>query len=262
MNTASAYPSEGDTGSPAPAPQRRVIDAPTRALHWLLALSFSGAYLSAESERGHLLHITLGYTALGLVLARLLWALLGPRRVQASVWWGKVRTLPAQLQAWRQGRGSVPAGFQALNAVLVLGLLATLMLATLSGMGLELEWWSARAEWLDEAMEEGHELMGNLVLALALAHIGLVLGVSLLRRQNLAGPMLSGKAPGRGPDLVQRNGGLLAALIIAAVLGFWAWQWQQDSPLGAGPDRDRASSSQGHAEAKAGSHDDDDDDDD
>jgi hypothetical protein len=110
-------------------------------------------------------------------------------------------------------------------------------------------------------MEEGHELVGNLVLALALAHIGLVLGVSLLRRQNLAGPMLNGKAPGRGPDLVQRNGGLLAALIIAAVLGFWAWQWQQDSPLGAGPDRDRASSSQGHAEAKAGSHDDDDDDD-
>lgn len=230
---------------------RRVVDAPTRTLHWLLALSFSGAYLSAESERWHLLHITLGYTALGLVLARLLWALLGPRRVRASVWWNKLRTLPAQLRAWRQGRGSLAGGFQALNAVLVLGLLASLLLTTLSGMGLELEWWRSAGEWLDEALEEGHELMGNLVLALALAHIGLVLGTSLLRGQNLAGPMLSGKSPGRGPDLVQRNGGLLAALILAAVLGFWAWQWLQDKPLGLGPEGSRAEHSQAHPDARA-----------
>lgn len=241
MNTASASPSDS-TPAGTPAPQRRVIDAPTRVLHWLLALSFSGAYLTAESERWHQVHITLGYTALGLVLARLLWAVLGPRRVQASVWWGKVRTLPAQLQAWRQGRASVGPSFQAVNAVLVLGLLASLLLATLSGMGLELEWWSTAAEWLDEAMEEGHELMGNLVLALALAHIGLVLGVSLLRRQNLALPMISGKSPGRGPDLVQRNLLPLGLAIVALVLAFWAWEWQQDAPT-AGPDGSSHSSS-------------------
>ncbi|MDX2204619.1 MAG: putative PEP-binding protein [Hyphomicrobiaceae bacterium] len=48
----------------------------------------------------------------------------------------------------------------------------------------------------------------------------------LLRRRNLAGPMLTGRTPGRGPDLVARNRGWLAGLLVVAVLGFWAWQWQ------------------------------------
>ena len=49
----------------------RVWDAPVRVFHWLLVLSFAGAYLSAESERWRLLHVTLGYTLGGLVAFRL-----------------------------------------------------------------------------------------------------------------------------------------------------------------------------------------------
>jgi cytochrome b len=39
-----------------------VWDAPVRVFHWLLAASFIGAFVSAESERWRLLHVTLGYT--------------------------------------------------------------------------------------------------------------------------------------------------------------------------------------------------------
>ena len=49
-----------------------VWDAPVRVSHWLMALSFFGAYLSAESERWRLLHVTLGYTLGGLVAFRVL----------------------------------------------------------------------------------------------------------------------------------------------------------------------------------------------
>ncbi|MFP5400059.1 MAG: cytochrome b/b6 domain-containing protein, partial [Gammaproteobacteria bacterium] len=51
----------------APAPSRRVVDAPTRMFHWLFALSFAGAWLSAESEHWRALHVTLGYTLAGLL---------------------------------------------------------------------------------------------------------------------------------------------------------------------------------------------------
>ena len=37
-----------------------VWDAPVRVFHWLLVLSFAGAYLTAESERWRLLHVSLG----------------------------------------------------------------------------------------------------------------------------------------------------------------------------------------------------------
>ena len=39
-----------------------VWDAPVRVFHWLMVLCFAGAYLTAESEKWRLVHVTLGYT--------------------------------------------------------------------------------------------------------------------------------------------------------------------------------------------------------
>ena len=56
-----------------------VWDAPVRTFHWLMVISFVGAYLSAESETWRLLHVTLGYTMGGLIGFRLVWGVLGTR---------------------------------------------------------------------------------------------------------------------------------------------------------------------------------------
>jgi len=224
MNTASASPV--NSMPQVSPPGRRVIDAPTRMLHWLLALSFSGAYLSAESERWHAVHITLGYTVIGLVLARVLWGLLGPKRVRFGSWISKLRGLPQQLLAWPQGRGNALARFQGLNTLLAAALLLAALAAAFSGLGLEQEWGGARVE---DLLEDLHELLGNTTLAVVLGHLGLILGISLLRRQNHALPMMNGRTPGAGPDLVKQNLRPLAALLLVAVLGFWTWQWQQAS---------------------------------
>ena len=44
-----------------------VWDLPTRIFHWTLALSFTGAFLTGESERWRDFHVLLGYTVLGLI---------------------------------------------------------------------------------------------------------------------------------------------------------------------------------------------------
>ncbi|HET8584659.1 MAG TPA: cytochrome b/b6 domain-containing protein, partial [Casimicrobiaceae bacterium] len=44
-----------------------VWDLPVRLFHWSLALSFAGAFVTAESERYRDVHVVLGYTVLGLV---------------------------------------------------------------------------------------------------------------------------------------------------------------------------------------------------
>ena len=53
-NTATATVS----GAPTPVPSRRTVDAFTRTLHALLALSFAGAYITAESEIFILVHVS------------------------------------------------------------------------------------------------------------------------------------------------------------------------------------------------------------
>ena len=111
MNTTSA--------SPADAPDRRgtagrrvlVWDAPVRVFHWLMVLSFAGAYLTAESERWRLLHVTLGYTMAGLVVFRMLWGLVGTRHARfASFVRGPARggALPAS-RCCAAGPSTTPA---------------------------------------------------------------------------------------------------------------------------------------------------------
>ncbi len=56
-----------------------VWDLPLRVFHWLLAGSFVGAFLTAESERWRDVHVVLGYTALAMVAFRVLWGVFGTR---------------------------------------------------------------------------------------------------------------------------------------------------------------------------------------
>ncbi len=218
MKTMSASPADA-LPSGTVAPSRRTVDAPTRAFHWLMALSFAGAYLTAESERWQLVHVTLGYTLVGLLVFRGVWGLIGPRPARWSVLGAKLQALPGVIRQLRQGQWPGTLAQNLAMAVVIVAVLALVALTTASG-------YATYAELTGDWVEEVHELAGNSLLIVVLAHIALVLGLSVLRRRNLVMPMVSGRVAGRGPDLVKRNRGWLAALMLAAVLAFWWWQWQ------------------------------------
>jgi hypothetical protein len=105
-----------------------------------------------------------------------------------------------------------------LAMVVLLLLVAPLML---SGYGTFHDW--AAGEWLEEV----HAFFGNAMLFTVLAHLALIVVLSVQRRRNQALPMLTGRAPGPGADLVGSRRRWLAALLLLAVLGYGAWEWQQ-----------------------------------
>jgi len=196
-------------------------------VHWLMALSFTGAYITAETERWQLVHITLGYTLLGLIVWRLVWGLLGPRRSRLGALFSRLKQAPALARAWMGGQGNLLASQQWLNALAIVAILVLGLVVTVSGFGLE-------QDWLGDLLEELHEGSGEAMLAVVLAHLGLIALAAVLKRQNTVLPMITGRMPGRGPDLVKQSMGWLAALILAAVVGFWIWQWQS-APTDTGP---------------------------
>ena len=225
-----------------PAPRRRVVDAPTRMFHWLFALSFLGAYITAEGERWRALHVTLGYTLAGLLVFRVLYGLLGPRHARlgpllrklagATTWLrsaaGALRSGTVQGVAWRQGQNLLMA-----TAVVALLLLAVPL--AISGYGTYNDWGDASGGVLGgDWLEEVHETVANAMLAAVLLHVGLIAALSVLRRKNQALPMLTGHVEGPGPHLVKRNHAWLAALLLLAVVAFFAWSWQA-SPRGLVP---------------------------
>jgi cytochrome b len=239
MQTSPAFQPAATTPSRAKTtPHRRVIDAPTRMFHWLFAMSFLGAYLTAESERWRALHVTLGYVLAGLLAFRVLYGLLGPRHAGLGLLVRKLGSAPAWLRSAWQGLGQVSAaginwrqGQNLLMALAVVALLVLVVPLTLSGYGTYNDWGDfLGGDWLGDL----HEFFGNVFLAVVVGHIAVIAALSLLRRRNQALPMLTGHVEGTGPDLVKRNQGWLAALLLVGVLAFIGWQWQQ-SPQGLVP---------------------------
>ena len=218
--------------TPVITPTRRVIDAPTRMFHWLFALSFLGAYLSADGERWRMLHVTLGYTMAGLLAFRVVYGLVGPRQVRLSALLSKLRGGPDWLRSlWRSPTPGNVNWRQGQNLFMVLAVVA-LMLAvvpvTLTGYASFNEWGGSLwgIDWAD-VLGELHEAAGEAFLWLVLAHLGALAAFSLWRRTNLTTPMLTGRTPGRGPDLVKHNHTWLAALVALAVVAYIAWEWSQ-----------------------------------
>ncbi len=217
--SASAAPSSAATS--LPKHYRRVVDAPIRMFHWLFALSFLGAYVTADGERFRLLHVTLGYTMAGLLVFRLLYGLFGPKQTGLKVLWRKVSVAPDWLRSVKQMRslGDVNwrQGQNMLMALAVLALLVLVIPITLTGYGTYNDWGS---EWLEDL----HEVVGEALLWVVLAHLALVLGLSLLRGKNQATPMLTGYVEGPGTDLVKNNRQWLAVLLLIAVLAYSAYE--------------------------------------
>ena len=221
----------------------RVWDAPVRVFHWLLVLSFAGAYLSAESERWRLLHVTLGYTLGGLVAFRLVWGLAGTRYARFANFVRGPQAVLAYLHSLRTKLPQHHLGHNPAGAVAIVLLLLASVALVASGWAIYND---VGGEWLSEL----HELAANGMLLLVAVHIAGVLWASLLHHENLVRAMVTGQKYGAPADGIRRTWAALAVLLVLAVLGYWWLQWQSVPDAITGP--------VSTASAKYSSHDDDD----
>lgn len=224
---ATTTPTDATTSPRAATPGRRTVDAPTRMFHSLFALSFAGAYLTADGEHWRALHVALGYTFAALLVFRVLYGVFGPRQAGLGLLWRKLLGLAAWLctlgTAMRQGWWTALPWRQGQHLLMALAIVLLLVLAlplTLSGYATYQEWGDVFG---GELFAELHEAIGNGMLAVVLLHAGLIVSLSLLRGRNLAMPMLTGRIEGTGPDVIKHNHALLAVALLLAVLAFDAW---------------------------------------
>jgi cytochrome b len=218
MKTVSASPVEASASAATP---RRVLvwDAPVRVFHWLMVLSFAGAYLTAESERWRLVHVTLGYTMAGLVAFRVIWGLVGTRHARFASFVRGPAAIAAYLRSLLRGHPEPHAGHNPAGALAIIALLSLAGVVTAAG-------WAGYNEIGGEWVKEFHEVVANVMLALVGVHVAGVLVASRMHRGNLIGAMFSGRKLAHPEDAVRSAWRGVAALMLAAVLGFWVVQWQ------------------------------------
>ncbi|CAL1239686.1 cytochrome b/b6 domain-containing protein [Candidatus Methylocalor cossyra] len=201
-----------------------VWDLPTRVFHWSFALTFAGAYLTAESERWQPVHLRLGYTFLILLAFRLVWGLVGTRYARFADFVRGPRATLDYLRGLLQGRPQPYLGHNPAGAVAILSLLLLGAMVALSG-------WVLDSRWGGEPAEEWHEVAANLMLALVGLHVLGVLVSSWLHRENLVRAMITGRKQGPSAAAIGDAKPWLAWLLLAGLAGFWGWDTPSLSSL-------------------------------
>ena len=196
----------------------RVWDPLVRVFHWGLVAAFATAWLTADELQP--VHEIAGYAVAGLVAFRLIWGLVGSRYARFAQFLKGPRDTLAYLGDMARGKERRYMGHNPAGAAMVVALLVTLSGTAFTGwlmaeparvaMLPDLPQIVAPA-WADddggeyfergeEAVEELHEVLANLMLLLAALHVGGVVLTSFRHGENLARAMVTGdkRAPGPG----------------------------------------------------------------
>lgn len=206
-----------NTPSDPRTPEVLVWDAPVRVFHWLLAISFAGAFVTAESERWRLVHVSLGYTVAGLIAFRLLWGLVGTRHARFAAFVRGPAAVGRYLRSLGSGHPDSGVGHNPAGGWAILGLLGLGLATALTG-------WLTYQDLAGGALEEAHEVLAHAMLLLVGVHVAGVAVSSWLHRRNLVRGMVTGRQPGDASQAIARPWRAVGALLLAAVLGFWGWQ--------------------------------------
>jgi cytochrome b len=201
-----------------------VWDAPVRVFHWLMVLSFTGAYLTAESERWRLIHVTLGYTMGGLVAFRIVWGLVGTRYARFSNFVSGFTSVKRYVQSLMAGKPDHHVGHNPAGAVAIVLLLLSSIVIAATG-------WGVFNDKGGKIVEELHELTSNFMLLIVVIHIAGVVVSSWLHRENLIRAMVTGKKVAETYQGINATWKFLALLIVMATFGFWYFQWLSASDI-------------------------------
>lgn len=178
----------------------KVWDVFIRFFHWALVGSFAVAYLTAEEAES--VHVYAGYAVLGLVVARLLWGVVGTEHARFTSF---VRSpIAAARYAIDVVRGQAQRfiGHNPAGAAMIVLMLVTLLALTISGVALYgadeglgplAPWMAGTGERYEHLLEEAHEFLANLMLAFIAIHLVGVIVESLVHHESLVRAMFTGR---------------------------------------------------------------------
>lgn len=194
--------------------QTRILvwDIPTRIFHWILVLCFVVAYLTSESERWQLWHVTAGYLFGVLLLFRLFWGVVGSRYARFSQFVRGPRQVLAYLSSLLTRNPEHFTGHNPAGALAIVGILGLGLLTVMTG------WASFNdyGDWIGEL----HEGIVNVLLFIIGIHVGGVLISSVLHRENLVRAMINGHKRGAAVEAIRYSQWVVGVLLLAGLITF------------------------------------------
>lgn len=167
-----------------------VWDLPVRVFHWLLVLSFAGAWVTAESEAQQMIHYAFGYTACGLVLFRIIWGLIGTRYARFTQFIKGPNKSTHHIKSLLNRQQDHQLGHNPVGALAMVLLMVLILMLGLTG------YWIVK-DLLSELVGDAHEIIASLAMAVVTVHIAAAILMSFFQKENLIKSMVTGKKWGR-----------------------------------------------------------------
>ena len=166
-----------------------VWDFPVRVFHWLLVISFAGAWITSESEAQQMIHYAFGYSACALVLFRIVWGIVGTKYARFSQFIkGPAETIK-HIKSLLTGDHHAGLGHNPAGAFAMISLMVLVLLIGLTG------YWSVK-EFFGDVMGEAHEAIASIAMAVVVIHIAAAIIMSFMQNENLIRSMVTGKKQG------------------------------------------------------------------
>ncbi|MGB7649637.1 MAG: cytochrome b/b6 domain-containing protein [Gallionella sp.] len=189
-----------------------VWDVPTRVFHWLQALSFLGAYLTADSEKTREIHVTLGFILFGLIAFRLVWGFVGTKHARFSSFIFHPSTVITYVRALLKNNAQHFVGHNPIGSIAIWLLLGM-------GIGLGVTGVMLLQDDVADSVVEIHAYLTNGMLVVIAGHLVGVAMSSFLHKENLVRAMITGHKKGSEQHgITQAYAWLGAALVVAAAV--------------------------------------------
>ena len=171
----------------------RLWDLPTRLFHWGFAAAVLGAIVTDLLEN-ITWHSYCGYTALVLVVFRIIWGFVGPHHARFS----SFAPSPSGLKTFLKDQTVSPLGHNPLGALSVIAMLLIVMVQATSGLFTddEISFQGPLSKFLSEDMvkffNQIHSTNHVLVYGIVALHLIAIFYYQRIKKNNLIGPMVYG----------------------------------------------------------------------
>ena len=166
-----------------------VWDFPVRVFHWLLVISFAGAWLTSEGEALQLIHYAFGYSACAIILFRIVWGVVGTRYARFTQFIKGPTETGQHIKSLLVGKQPLGPGHNPAGALVMISLVILILLICLTGYGIV-------KDVLGELMSGAHEAISTLALGFVLLHVAAAIIMSFVQKENLVRSMFTGMKQG------------------------------------------------------------------
>lgn len=198
-----------------------IWDLPLRLFHWAFACTILALWYTAEQEGEFIeLHMQLGYFALGLVIFRIIWGLVGTKHAKFSSFIPTPKSLYHYLLI--QSSPAKPiAGHNPLGALMILLMLFLVLIQAISGLFIDDDIFSSGPYYgtiskeAENLMRFLHHNIFDLILASIVLHLSAIAYYWRVKKLNLVSAMITGK---KSTDVVDKSAAITSSKLILAII--------------------------------------------